>query len=125
LKCGEDRIDWSNPSLVGDVVPAFLEIRVKLGIDAQRAIRFFTETLITGDLGPDDSRDGRSKLFLKEPSVVGQAMAVFLYHLELAEDGRVLNHDAAERRVRQYIQWQTCPSELPEPPFQDEELGIM
>ncbi len=40
--------------MVGDVVPAFLEIRVKLGIDAQRAIRFFAESLITGDLGPKE-----------------------------------------------------------------------
>lgn len=100
-----------------------LGVRVKLGIDAQRAIRFFAETLIAGDLGPDDSRDGRSRLFLKEPGVVGQAMAVFLHHLELAEDGRVLNHDEAEQRVQQYIQWQTCPAELPDPPFEDEELG--
>lgn len=52
-------------------------------------------------------------------------MAIFLHRLELAEDGRVLNHDEAEERVRQYIQWQTCPAELPDPPFGDEELGIM
>ena len=76
---------------------------MKLSIDSQRAIQFFAQTLIAGDLGPDDSRDGRSAFFLKEPSIVGQSMAVFLHHLELAEDGRVLNHDEAEARVRQYI----------------------
>jgi hypothetical protein len=27
---------------------------MKLGIDAQRAIRFFAETLIAADLGPED-----------------------------------------------------------------------
>ena len=98
---------------------------MKLGINSQRAIRFFAETLIAGDLGPDDSRDGRSALFLKEPSVVGQAMAIFLHRLELADDGRVLNHDEAEQRVQQYIQWRMHPGEIPEPPFGDEELGIM
>jgi hypothetical protein len=36
-------------------------------------------------LGPDDSRDGRSSLFLKDPSVVGQAMAIS----ELAAEWRV------------------------------------
>ena len=102
-----------------------LEIKVKLGIDVQRAVRFFAETLIAGDLGPDESRDGRSQLFLREPGVVGQAMAICLHRLELAEDGRVLNHDEAEKRVRRFIQWQTCPAELPDPPFEDEELGIM
>ena len=47
-----------------------------------------------------------------------------LHHLELAEDGRVLNHDEAEARVRQYIQWRMY-GESPDPPFDDEELGIV
>lgn len=80
--------------------------------------------MIAGDLGPDDSRDGRSKLFLKEPGIVGQAMAIFLFRLEFNETDGVLNHDAAEQRVRQYIRWITYPEELPEPPFEEEELGI-
>ena len=57
--------------------------------NAQIAIRSFAQSLIAGDLGPDDSRDGRSQLFLKDPGVVGQAMAVFLYRLELDDTMRV------------------------------------
>ena len=33
---------------------------MKIGLDAQVAIRSFAQSLIAGDLGPDDSRDGRS-----------------------------------------------------------------
>ena len=98
---------------------------MNLGIEIQRAIRFFTETLIAGELGPGQSRDWHAELFLREPGVVGQAMAVFLYRLEVTEDGRVLNHDDAESRARQYIQWQMYPTEMPEPPFKDDELGIL
>jgi hypothetical protein len=98
---------------------------MKLGVDVRNAIRFFAESLISGDLGPGDSRDLRSSFFLKEPYVVGQAMAIFLYRLEIDDDGRVLNHDEAEHRVRDYIAWKEYPGETPEPPFSDEELGIM
>ena len=37
---------------------------MKIDIDAQIAIRSFVQSLIAGDLGPDDSRDCRSQLFL-------------------------------------------------------------
>ena len=98
---------------------------MKIGIGAQVAIRSFAQSLIAGDLGPDDSCDGRSRLFLKNPGVVGQAMAIFLYRLEIDEKGRVLNHDDAEQRVRQFIRWKLYPDELPDPPFEEEELGIL
>lgn len=98
---------------------------MKISMDVQQAIRFFAESLISGDFGADDSRDGRSDLFLKDCGVVDQAMAIFLYHLDLDDEGRVLNHDEAEQRVRQYIRWQIDPRESPDPPFQDDELGIM
>ena len=98
---------------------------MKISVDAQIAIRSFAQSLITGDFGPDDSRDSRSQFFLKEPSIVGQAMAVFLYRLELDQVGRVLNHDEAEDRVYQYIQWKHFPEEKPIVPFSDDELGIM
>jgi hypothetical protein len=64
---------------------------MKISIDAQIAIRSFAQSLIAGGFGPDDSRDGRSEFFLKYPSIVGQAMAVFLYRLELDQVGQVLN----------------------------------
>jgi hypothetical protein len=51
-------------------------------------------------------------------------MAIFLYRLETDEDGRVLNHEAAEERVRQFIEWQDFGGDEPEPPFGKEELGI-
>ncbi len=97
---------------------------MRLDSQVRDAIAWFAQSLIAGDLGPDDSRDGRSALSLKDPSVVGQAMAVFLYRLEIDDSGRVLNHDEAENRVRQFVRWEQYPNELPEPPFEDEELGI-
>ena len=48
-------------------------------------------------------------------------MAIFLYRLEVEND-RILNHDQAEQRVRQYIEWKNYGDE-PEPPFTKEELG--
>jgi hypothetical protein len=98
---------------------------MKISIDAQIAIRSFAQSLIAGDFGPDDSSYSRSQFFLKNPSIVGQAMAVFLYRLELDQAGRVLNHDEAEDRVYQYIQWKRFPEEEPIVPFGDDELGIM
>ncbi len=97
---------------------------MRLDSQVRDAIAWFAQSLIAGDLGPDDSRDGRSALLLKDPSVVGQAMAVFLYRLEIDDSGRLLNHDEAEHRVRQFVRWEQYPNELPEPPFEDEELGI-
>ena len=98
---------------------------MRLSTEAQQAIRFFVESLISGDFGPDDSRDGRAALFLNNCHVVGQAMAIFLFHLKLDDTGRALNHDEAERRVIQFIRWQMDPGESPDPPFEDDELGIM
>jgi hypothetical protein len=96
---------------------------MKLGIDVQNAISWFAHSLIAGNLGPDDSRYSRDLLFLKHPGVVGQAMAIFLYRLELDEIGQVLNHEEAEERVRQYIEWKNDGVE-PDPPFGNDELGI-
>jgi hypothetical protein len=96
---------------------------MKLGIDIRNAISWFSQSLIAGDLGPDDSRYSRDDLFLKHPSVVGQAMAIFLYRLEIDDDGMVLNHDEAEQRVRQFIEWRNYGGDEPIPPFSKEELG--
>lgn len=97
---------------------------MKLGPDVRNAISWFAHSLIAGNLGPDDSRYSRDELFLKHPGVVGQAMAIFLYRLEIGEDGRVLNHDEAEERVRQFIEWKAFGGDEPQPPFSKEELGI-
>ena len=96
---------------------------MKLGTDVRNAISWLSQSLISGNLGPDDSRYSRDELFLKHPGVVGQAMAIFLYRLEIDEDGRVLNHEEAEQRVRQYVEWKTWGGK-PDPPFSNEELGI-
>jgi len=55
---------------------------MRLGIDLRNSISWFAQSLIAGDLGPDDSRYSRDQMFLKYPCVVGQAMAIFLYRLE-------------------------------------------
>ena len=97
---------------------------MKLGIDVRNAISWFAHSLIAGRLGPDDSRYSRDYLFLREPSIVGQAMAIFLYRLEVDEFGQVLNHEEAEQRVQQFIRWKNDSRELPVQPFGNEELGI-
>ena len=97
---------------------------MKLGIDLRNTLSWFAHALVAGDLGPDDSRYSRDELFLKHPGVVGQAMAIFLYRLEMGEDGQVLNHAEAEERVRQFIEWKYYGGDEPEPPFGDKELGI-
>ena len=97
---------------------------MKLSSRTRDAIAWFAQSLIAGDLGPDDSRDGRSAMFLRDPSIVGQAMAIFLYRLEIDETGGAVNHDEAEQRVQQFIRCEMYPDELPDPPFEDEELGI-
>ena len=96
---------------------------MKLPIDIRNAISWFAHSLIAGDLGPDDSRYSRDQLFLNHPGVVGQAMAIFLYRLEMDDKGMVLNHEEARERVRQFIEWKNYGGE-PEPPFSKEELGI-
>ncbi len=88
---------------------------MKLSSQTRDANTWFAQSLIAGDLGPDDSRDGRSSVFLKDSSIVGQAMAIFLYRLEFDETAGVVNHDEAEQRVRRFIRWQMYPDELPEP----------
>jgi hypothetical protein len=97
---------------------------MRLGIDVRNAISWFAHALIAGDLGPDDSRYSRDQFFLKHPWVVGQAMAIFLYRLEIGEDGTVLNDEEARERVRQFIEWQEFGGDEPELPFSKEELGI-
>jgi hypothetical protein len=95
---------------------------MKLGIDIRNSISSFAGSLIAGDLGPDDSRYIRDEFSLKHRAVVREAMAIFLYRLEVDAEGEVVNHDQAEERVRQYIQWRDYGDE-PEPPFAKEELG--
>ena len=96
---------------------------MRLGRNVCDAISHFTFSLIAGDLGPDDSRYSRDRLFLKQPGIASQAMSVFLYRLEIDDSGNVVNHDEAEDRVSQYIRWKDEGDE-PNIPFTEEELGI-
>jgi hypothetical protein len=97
---------------------------MRLGTDVRNAISWFSDSLIAGNLGPDDSRYSRDQLFLKHPGIVGQAMAIFLFRLEIGDDGQVLNHDETAERVRQFIEWKNFGGDEPEPPFGKDELGI-
>ena len=67
------------------------------------AVCWFTSSAISGDFGPDDSRDGRSAVFLKHPQVIANAVKIFLSNLLVDEEGVVLNHDFAEQRAAEYI----------------------
>ena len=96
---------------------------MRLGRNVCDAISHFTFALIAGDFGPDDSRYSRDRLFLKQPGIASQAMSVFLYRLEIDDSGKVVNHDEAEDRVRQYVCWKNEGDE-PNIPFTEEELGI-
>lgn len=67
------------------------------------AVNFFLHSAISGEFGPDDSRDGRSYAFLKNTHVIPRAVSIFMETLVVAPDGTVLNHDEAEQRAAEYI----------------------
>ena len=87
----------------------------------RQTIIWFTHGLIAGEFGPDDSRYSRDQLFLKQPHIAAQAMAVFLFNL----DGDCSNesYDIACTRVREYIEWKESGSR-PAVTYSNEELGI-
>ncbi len=72
--------------------------------EISQAVSFFTRSVMAGHFGPDDSRDGRSAVFLKNPHVVARAVEIFLENLLVDGQGNVLNHDDAESRAAEYVQ---------------------
>jgi hypothetical protein len=68
-----------------------------------RAVCWFTQAAISGKFGPDDSRDGRSAVFLKHPWVIARAVEIFLENLLVDKDGIVVNHEIAEQRAAEFI----------------------
>lgn len=69
-----------------------------------QAVNFFVHSLIAGDFGPDDSRDGRSDAFLKKPHAVARTTEIFLERLLVDGKGKVINHDEAERHARDFLE---------------------
>ncbi len=67
------------------------------------AVSYFLHNAISGEFGPDDSRDGRSSAFLKKSHVIPRAVSIFMENLLVAPDGNVVNHDEAEQRAAEYI----------------------
>ncbi len=67
------------------------------------AVNYFIHSAISGEFGPDDSRDGRSYAFLKNTHVIPRAVSIFMENLLVAPDGTVVNHDEAEQRAAEYI----------------------
>jgi hypothetical protein len=67
------------------------------------AVNYFTHQAISGDFGPDGSRDGRSSAFLKHSHVIPRAVSIFLENLLIDDEGSILNHDEAEERGAEYI----------------------
>lgn len=68
-----------------------------------RAVCWFTDAAISGDFGPDDSRDGRSAAFLKHPWVIARAVEIFMENLLVDKDGVVLNPEVAQQRAADFI----------------------
>lgn len=68
-----------------------------------RAVCWFTQAAISGNFGPDDSRDGRSAAFLKHPWVIARAVEIFMENLLVDKEGVVLNHEIAEQRAAEFI----------------------
>lgn len=87
--------EWID-SLLSDVEP--------VSQDVSQAVNFFLHSLISGEFGPDDSRDGRSHSFLKRPHVVAKTTEVFVQRLLIDRDGKVTNHDEAENHAVDYLQ---------------------
>jgi hypothetical protein len=96
---------------------------MQISKNLRESISWFTHSLIAGDLGPDDSRFSRDELFLKHPGTASQAMAVFLYNIEIDVAGSVEKYEEARERVREYILWKNANG-IPAIPFSDDELGI-
>ena len=63
--------------------------------------------MISGEFGPDDSRDGWSYAFLTNAHVIPRAVSSFKKNLLVAPDGTVVNHDEEEQRAAEYID-QNC-----------------
>ncbi|TWU02896.1 hypothetical protein [Stieleria varia] len=72
--------------------------------EVSQAVSFFLHSLIAGDFGPDDSRDGRSAVFLRDPYVVARTTEIFIQRLLIDRDGMVTNHDEAEKHAVDYLQ---------------------
>lgn len=68
-----------------------------------QAVNFFLASLISGDFGPDDSRDGRSSAFLKDPNIVARTTEIFIERLRTNHQGEVMNHDEAEAHAIDYL----------------------
>ena len=68
-----------------------------------QAVNFFLASLISGDFGPDDSRDGRSSAFLKDPNIVARTTEIFIERLRTNHKGEVMNHDEAEAHAIDYL----------------------
>lgn len=67
------------------------------------AVNYFLHSAISGEFGPDDSRDGRSYSFLKNTHVIPRAVSIFMENLLVAPDGAVVNHEEAEQLAAEYI----------------------
>lgn len=73
-----------------------------------QAVKFFLHSLIAGNFGPDDSRDGRSSAFLKDPNVVARTTEIFIERLRTNHQGEVINHDEAEAHAIDYLRDYIC-----------------
>jgi len=74
-----------------------------VGRSVSQAVNFFLASLISGDFGPDDSRDGRSSAFLKDPNVVARTTEIFIERLRTNLQGEVIIHDDAEAHAVDYL----------------------
>jgi hypothetical protein len=90
-------------SLVGFVTYPDLDYMLSIGRNHEEAVNHFTHQVISGDFGPDDSRDGRSSAFLKYTHVIPRAVSIVLENLLIDDEGNILNHDEAEERGAEYI----------------------
>ncbi len=68
-----------------------------------RAVSLFLHSLIAGEFGLDDSRDGRSAAFLKYPDVVARCTEVFIEWLLTDRNGKVSNHEETEQHAVDYL----------------------
>ena len=57
-------------------------------------------------------------------SVLEQAFAIWSNVLDIDPSGKVLNREAAQKRVAQYIRQQAEPTYIVDPPFEEWELQL-
>ena len=97
----------------------------KLSVGVRAELRLFAFLLGNGTLCLDvlDNIDYIEQCG-EDPSALEQMFAIWANHIEIADNGSVLNGDIAARRAAQWLRRYHDAEYVVEPPFEDWELEL-